>query len=468
MEHRHFYISGMTCPSCQSRIQRALAQTPGVAQVSVRYREGTADCSYDPDRVTLRQLFQTVDGLGYRASERPCSSGWRSAGLIALILGLFLILERLGLLNRLVPSQLAESGMGYGALFLVGLVTSVHCVAMCGDINLSQSLPGERAVPPLSPALGYNAGRVLSYTAIGLLLGGLGGLLGLSGGGLSTLLQGLLKLAAGLLMVGMGLGMLGLTPALGTLPLPRPALRPGRRPLLVGLLNGLMPCGPLQSMQLVALASGSALTGGLSMLAFSLGTVPLMLGFGLLVAGLGRRFARPVRTAGSVLVAVMGLAMLAQGNSLAGFLSDTALLLLLLLLGLGGILLALPVGSLRLRAGLGAALLAAGCLSAFLPAQSGADTARMSDGVQLVSSTLDSGSYPDLSVSAGTPVQWTLYAPEGSVNGCNYMLLLPDFDLEYTLHEGENLIEFTPTTPGTYSYSCWMGMIRATITVTDA
>ena len=51
-------------------------------------------------------------------------------------------------------------------------------------------------------------------------------------------------------------------------------------PFIVGLLNGFMPCGPLQTMQLFALGTGSAFKGALSMLIFSLGTVPLMLTFG--------------------------------------------------------------------------------------------------------------------------------------------------------------------------------------------
>ena len=55
----------------------------------------------------------------------------------------------------------------------------------------------------------------------------------------------------------------------------------GKGLLLIGLMNGLMPCGPLQAMQLCALSAGSWWMGGLSMLAFALGTTPLMLGFGL-------------------------------------------------------------------------------------------------------------------------------------------------------------------------------------------
>lgn len=59
-------------------------------------------------------------------------------------------------------------------------------------------------------------------------------------------------------------------------------------------------------------------------------------------------------------------------------------------------------------------------------------------------------------------------APEGSINGFNYRMLINEYGIEYTFHEGENIIEFAPLSQGTFSYSCWMGMIRGTITVTDA
>lgn len=73
-----------------------------------------------------------------------------------------------------------------------------------------------------------------------------------------------------------------------------------------------MPCGPLQSMQVVALASGNPMTGALSMFCFSLGTVPLMLGFGSAVSILGKRFTRQVLKVGAILVVVMGLSMMVQ------------------------------------------------------------------------------------------------------------------------------------------------------------
>ena len=87
---------------------------------------------------------------------------------------------------------------------------------------------------------------------------------------------------------------------------------------VIGLLNGLMPCGPLQAMQLYALSTGSVLRGVLSMLAFSLGTVPLMFSFGLISGGLNRKYSHVMLTVSALLVFVMGLNMMGNGLALSG------------------------------------------------------------------------------------------------------------------------------------------------------
>jgi hypothetical protein len=136
-----------------------------------------------------------------------------------------------------------------------------------------------------------------------------------------------LKLVAGVFMVIMGINMLGIFPWLRRLNPRMPkfiAARIGMEkarsnsPLIVGLLNGLMPCGPLQAMQIYALSTGNPFAGALSMFLFSLGTVPLMFGLGALSSVLGRRFTQKVMTVGAVLVVVLGLSMFSQGWTLSG------------------------------------------------------------------------------------------------------------------------------------------------------
>jgi plastocyanin domain-containing protein len=92
--------------------------------------------------------------------------------------------------------------------------------------------------------------------------------------------------------------------------------------------------------------------------------------------------------------------------------------------------------------------------------------AEISGGTQVVTSELTSGRYPPITVQKGTPVKWVINAAAGTLNGCNRSLVIPEYGIEYDLAEGENVINFTPEESGTFPYSCWMGMIRSTITVT--
>ncbi|MDO5152247.1 MAG: sulfite exporter TauE/SafE family protein [Eubacteriales bacterium] len=489
-------IGGMTCVNCQKKIERKLRGTAGIVKASVSYNTGTADITYRTDILSLEDISGVIRQLGYdvlpQNGGRPDTL--RVAGTLAVIVCLYVLLQNFGILNLLVPSRLADTQMGYGLLFVMGLITSVHCVAMCGGINLSQCIPTGQdsqakrgAAATLLPAVLYNLGRVISYTAIGFLLGLVGFFIG--GGseaGVPVLLQGILKLAAGICMVIMGVNMLGLFPRLRVLTLRPPKFLAAKinaqkwkssRPLIVGLLNGLMPCGPLQSMQIVALASANPFAGALSMLLFSLGTVPLMLGLGSIVSVLGKKFTHAVTNVGAVLVVVLGLAMLCQGGSLSGLLQPDTLLLLILILCVLGVAASLPFSkSSHRRASLAAAACVAVLLLAFwgsrsmeLGGSSAAEEAPVSDvetDVQVITSTLTVGRYPNITVQAGIPVKWIIDAPAGSINGCNYRMIVREYGIEHTFQEGENIIEFTPSEEGTFQYTCWMGMIRGSIVVT--
>lgn len=201
-----------------------------------------------------------------------------------------------------------------------------------------------------------------------------------------------------------------------------------RSSLALGLANGFMPCGPLQSMQLYALSTGSAVAGALSMLAFSIGTVPLMLLVGLLAGRMRKSAASAMRIASALIVLLMGFNMLTQGLALSGISISPATT-------------ASPV--------------------------SPDGVAHLAGDVQVVHTELDYGTYPAITVQAGIPVEWTLTVPEGKLNGCNSEIVIPAYHLRVKLSVGDNLISFTPESAGTIPYSCWMGMIRSTITVVE-
>ena len=87
------------------------------------------------------------------------------------------------------------------------------------------------------------------------------------------------------------------------------------------------------------------------------------------------------------------------------------------------------------------------------------DVAVEKEGIQYVSSKLESGHYPDITVRAGEPVEWKIEAAESNINGCNNKIIQQDFGIEHSFEKGENVIYFTPEEEGVYTYSCWMGMI---------
>ncbi|MDK2807925.1 MAG: uncharacterized protein PWP24_659 [Clostridiales bacterium] len=496
MKSKRFHINGMSCIRCQNKIEKKLKNTAGIETIRVSYSEGIAEVTYDADIIKQKEIKAVIEKLGYQVVTRNKSNHnlFNTAAMLAIIISLYSLLSEFEVLNLLVPSQLANSKMGYGMLFVIGLITSVHCMAMCGGINLSQCISnGEKGkvekkwLQIARPAFLYNAGRVISYTLVGFILGGIGFLLG--GGtnvGLPVFLQGVLKLIAGMFMVIMGINMLGIVPVLRKLQPRIPKLLTHKignekekrnSPFLVGLLNGLMPCGPLQSMQIVAFATGNPIAGALSMLLFSFGTVPLMLGLGSIVSALGQKFTKKVMSIGAILVVVLGLAMLSQGGSLSGLLRPDMLLPLVIGLSVIAVIGDIPFKKQSYKVISTAAtvfvvvimisVLDLGSVIGSKAVDSSADVTVM-DGKQVINSTLSSGSYPNITVQVGIPVKWTIDAPEGSINGCNYQINIPAFGIErFAFETGENVIEFTPTEAGKYQYSCWMGMIRGTITVTQ-
>jgi copper ion binding protein len=440
-------VKGMTCAHCQQKIERALKDLSGVSEAKVSFSRGTARVMYDPARVSLDDMARAIGEAGYSVGGKPAAMTLgRAAAVVSAILVAYLLFQKIsgGALAGILP--LAEAGMGYGMLFVIGLITSVHCVVMCGGINMSQCMgaTGKSMTTggkgALWPSFLYNLGRVVSYTAVGALVGAAGSVISFS-----STMKGVVQVAAGVFMVIMGLNMTGMFPWLARL-VPRMPSAVARKlnkrkgaagPFYVGLLNGLMPCGPLQAMQLYALSTGSPLEGALSMMVFSLGTVPLMFILGALSSMMSRKFTRRAMAVGAVLVVALGLTMLTGGLNLAG-------------------VMLVPVSATA------TASAEQSVVTKSVDAQ-GAET----QGVQKVHTTLASGRYEPITVTAGTPVEWTIDAPDGSINGCNNRMVIPAYGIEHAFTVGENVVQFTPDKAGTYPYSCWMGMITSTITVVE-
>lgn len=220
--------------------------------------------------------------------------------------------------------------------FVTGILTSFHCIAMCGTMVLSYAIRGsgdETRWQAVRPHLAYHAFKLLSYATIGAIMGFIGSVFNFGR------LAGVVNLVAGTFMIIMAINMLNLVPWFRFMNLRMPKglsrrLFKGRAPhaeteekeggsglgapIFMGSLTGLMPCGPLQAMELFAAGTGSAVKGAFAMTVFGLGTIPLMLGFGTFTSLIGHGLKKRVMKLSAVVVLVLGLVMLDRGLVLQG------------------------------------------------------------------------------------------------------------------------------------------------------
>lgn len=219
-------------------------------------------------------------------------------------------------------------------MFTLGLVSSLHCVQMCGPIVLSYSVALESltvgarrpsAPPLLMNHLAYNAGRILTYSALGACAGAAGQAMGLIArlAGISHALA----LVSGALMMIVGMAMLGLIPTRmlgnGLLRIPSSLLqRAGkllsapapRNRFFLGLALGFLPCGLIYAALLKAMATGSPIAGAVVMLAFGVGTVGSLLALGVFSSAIRMRLNRWGSQFAAVGVTLMGAWLVWRGT----------------------------------------------------------------------------------------------------------------------------------------------------------
>ena len=424
-------VFDMTCTSCETKVERAVKKLDGVKDAKASFSGQSIYIEYDTEFCNLQKIKTSIKAAGYSTES---SGNYKIAGIFIIVAAIVLI----GNSSSGVDMTSKLNGATYFVLFIVGALTSIHCVGMCGGIMLSQSInkDSKSKFDSIKPALLYNAGRVVAYTFLGGIVGALGSVFALS-----INVKAGLQIFAGIFMIIMGLKMSGYSLFRKfNIKLPWSACslkKKPKTPFLVGVLNGLMPCGPLQTMQLYALGTGSAYKGALSMLLFSLGTVPLMLTFGALSGLISKGYTKTLLKFSGILVVVLGLIMGSRGLALAGLNIPTT------------------------------ATLAAGLSgNNSISSASTASKATIENGVQIIKMTADGSGYTPngLYIQKNIPVKWIIDGK--ALNSCNGQIIIPTLNIQKNLRSGENIIEFTPKDKD-ISFSCGMGMIRGVFKVVD-
>ncbi len=209
------------------------------------------------------------------------------------------------------------------AAISLGLLGSFHCLGMCGPIALALPIHHQAPLIKLVSVVLYNLGRAITYAVFGLLFGLLGQ--GFFVGGFQQLLSvaiGALLLIAvlysflfskGLLSIGTINGfVLRLKAGFGKLF----RLKNSASMFLIGLLNGLLPCGLVYVAVAGATATGHFLSGALFMFLFGLGTLPTMLSLSLFGQFMQIKYRNLIRKAVPVFVSAMAILMILRGLNL--------------------------------------------------------------------------------------------------------------------------------------------------------
>ncbi|MGT2467869.1 urease accessory protein UreH domain-containing protein (plasmid) [Mesorhizobium atlanticum] len=446
-----FKIHNIHCAGCEVVIERKFKSVPGVASVRVSHVTGRADVVVNGKQPGLDVFERAITDNGYSVSwwhDHSHADAGRSrnntrkdyAEIGAIVLFLFaayLILKQ----TNLLPGGLGISkDMSYGFVFLMGVVAAFSsCLAVTGGLLLAVAAKYNESHPDLTgfekfkPTVYFNIGRVVSYTILGGVVGAIGSTFTLSSSG-----TGFLSILASLVMIMLGFQLLNLFPWMRRFqpkmpkfishPIHDLSSRDGKSPytpLTLGAATFFLPCGFTQALQFYVLSTGSPTKGALTMLAFSLGTLPSLLSLSMISSFARGSFQKHFLRFAAVLVIFVGFWNISNGLTLAGI--------------------DLPFQ--RFRSNVDVASEGSGLL---VP---------VAYGVQTVNMTVDGYDYSphQFSVQAGVPVKWRIDARNAA--GCAQVLISSSLGIvKYLSPDGETTISFTPKEPGTYSFSCPMGM----------
>lgn len=205
----------------------------------------------------------------------------------------------------------------------IGLIGSFHCIGMCGPIVVALPLKKHNLISKVSGAVLYNSGRVITYSILGILFGLLGQGIHMAGFqrwtsillGAAMIISVLFpfffreKITIGNLFTGFSARLIARLRKLFT-------DRSYFSLLMIGLLNGLLPCGLVYVAIAGAISSGTVLNGAIFMMLFGIGTIPLLLIATLASDAIGQRVRSKMQRVVPYFVFLLGVLFILRGMSL--------------------------------------------------------------------------------------------------------------------------------------------------------
>lgn len=291
-----FQVKGMHCHSCELLTESEIRAVPYVTAVKASLKNQTLEVSgyfgEMSESEAAKALTEFIEQYGYTlfplvdsGLKRP-KYNWselKVAALIALaFVALFVFLQKIGLVNLVNATKL-----NYPTIFLIGVVASLStCMAVAGGLVLSMSASfaanSQKWRSASQSITLFHLSRLVFFFVLGGLIGVLGSVFALSQ--TTNLILNILIVGVMLLL---GINLLDLFHFTKKLQPSMPKFLSRHTiglskinhvltPVLVGALTFFLPCGFTQSMQIYTLSTGSFLAGGLTMLVFALGTLPIL------------------------------------------------------------------------------------------------------------------------------------------------------------------------------------------------
>ena len=316
------YVIGMHCGGCETIIEEAVIQIDGVLFVKAEYHKSAVKVRFDAKKTSLTHIQEACAASGYAFESL---SGEEKSGVSKIILSLLALTGLLTvlILARRVGHQLQlpeiNSFTSDGMIFIVGLLTGLHCIGMCGSFLIGYTAKDtEQGRSVFRSHILYGTGKTLAYAMLGALFGFLGSLFHIT-----PFISGLSIGLAGAFLILYGLNMLNIFTSLKAVRVKLPLTisrfitkrrKQSRSPFFIGFFSGfILGCGPLQVMYVLAAGNGDALSGAKILTLFGLGTLPALLGFGLLARMLSNTMTRHVVHASGIILIVLGSMMLNKG-----------------------------------------------------------------------------------------------------------------------------------------------------------
>ncbi len=441
-----YQVSGMHCSACEVFIEREFRILPGVEKVKANSAGWVSVwCQQEPD---INIINQRIADHGYqiKTTSTPVAFNWyRLGGLVLVITAIYVLFRRF----NLAPNISAGQDLSLIVVFVMGLVAAVSsCMAVTGgllvaiSVNYSKKHASSNSWQRFRPHIFFNIGRLVSYAVLGAVVGALGSALTLS-----SRANGFVTLLASLAMIILGLKLLNIFPWFSHLSIRPPKLIYHKlhdaagnpkawAPFFLGAATFFLPCGFTQALQLYVLTIGKPMLGGIIMFVFALGTLPALVGLGLITSWFKVRQQAFIATIAGVLVVALGLVNLGYGLNLAGL----------------NIVLASARDNFKIATSRQGVTIT--------------DPNVFWDGrTQVVKMDVVARGYSPnrFTVQAGLPVRWEI----NGVNtyGCQSLLQLPAYNINTFIKPGLNVIEFTPQRSGQLIFHCSMGMYTGSFTV---